>query len=433
MSNPSKSTTPMPFARFEWMIAWRYLRAKRAEGGVSVMTWISLIGITLAVFALVATLAIRTGLRAETLRTILGVSAHAELYYPRTVQANGAQDAIIRDYETLTERLRAIPGVQEAVPVVKARIIANRARQNAPIELFGIRPEDLARFPAVAESEQAQGDLANLPKGIALGQSLARTLDVTIGDRVKIISPNGTRTAFGVSPRVKTWEVVYIFRTGQGFVDNSRAYLSLAEAQPFLNREAGVDQIDILLDDPEMVDQMETQLAQSSTGPAYIWSWRERSGAVLRALSLQDNALFVLLAILLLIASMNIISGLIMLVKNKGRDIGVLRTIGLSEASVLRIFFIVGASVGTMGTLLGVGLGVIFALNIDAIYSAVDFFSSNSKSDLEAQGFFFPPAVLTLPSILSATGLSLALSFIITFFPARRAARMNPVEALRYE
>jgi lipoprotein-releasing system permease protein len=274
VSNPSKSTTPMPFARFEWMIAWRYLRAKRAEGGVSVMTWISLIGITLAVFALVATLAIRTGLRAETLRTILGVSAHAELYYPRTVQANGAQDAIIRDYETLTERLRAIPGVQDAVPVVKARIIANRARQNAPIELFGIRPEDLARFPAVAESEQAQGDLANLPKGIALGQSLARTLDVTIGDRVKIISPNGTRTAFGVSPRVKTWEVVYIFRTGQGFVDNSRAYLSLAEAQPFLNREAGVDQIDIVLDDPEMVDQMETQLAQSSTGPAYIWVCR---------------------------------------------------------------------------------------------------------------------------------------------------------------
>ena len=322
MSNPSKSTTPMPFARFEWMIAWRYLRAKRAEGGVSVMTWISLTGITLAVFALVATLAIRTGLRAETLRTILGVSAHAELYYPRTVQANGAQDAIIRDYESLTERLRAIPGVQDAVPVVKARIIANRARQNAPIELFGIRPEDLARFPAVAESEQAQGDLANLPKGIALGQSLARTLDVTIGDRVKIISPNGTRTAFGVSPRVKTWEVVYVFRTGQGFVDN-RAIRARAEADTFPEREAGVDQIDILLDDPEMVDQMETQLAQSSTGPAYIWSWRERSGAVLRALSLQDNALFVLLAILLLIASMNIISGLIMLVKNKGRDIGV--------------------------------------------------------------------------------------------------------------
>lgn len=433
MSTSSKPKPPMPFARFEWMIAWRYLRAKRAEGGVSVMTWISLIGITLAVFALVATLAIRTGLRAETLRTILGVSAHAELYYARTQQANGGHDAIIRDFDALTERLRALPGVQDAVPVVKARIIANRGSQNAPIELFGIRPEDLDRFPAVAQSEQAMGDLSNLTKGIALGQSLARSLGVTVGDRVKIISPNGTRTAFGVSPRVKTWEVVYIFRTGQGFVDGSRAYLSLSEAQPFLNREAGVDQIDILLDDPETVDQMIPLLGQASTGPAYLWSWRERSGAVLRALSLQDNALFVLLAILLLIATMNIISGLIMLVKNKGRDIGVLRTIGLSEASVLRVFFIVGASVGTIGTLLGVALGVVFALNIDAIYSAVDYFSSNSKSDLEAQGFFFPPAVLTVSGVLSATALSLALSFFITFFPARRAARMNPVEALRYE
>ncbi|MEM9581083.1 MAG: FtsX-like permease family protein [Pseudomonadota bacterium] len=427
------ASTPKPFARFEWMIAWRYLRAKRAEGGVSVMTWISLIGITLAVFALVATLAIRTGLRAETIRTILGVSAHVELYYHQTVAANGARETIIRDFEPLADRLRAVPGVKDAVPVVTGRIMANRGSNNAPIELVGIRPEDLARFPAVAQPSFSEGDIGRLPEGIALGSSLARTLSVLVGDRVKIISPSGVRTAFGTSPRVKTWEVVYIFRTGQGWIDATRAYLSLAEAQPYLNREEGVDQIDILLDDPEAVEDMSGALLEASENEAYLWNWRQRSGAQLRALSLQDNALFVLLAILVMIATMNIISGLIMLVKNKGRDIGILRTVGLSRGSILRVFFIVGTTIGVMGTILGVGMGVLFALNIDHVYTAVDYFSSNSKSQLEAQGFFFPPAVLSVSDILTAIGLSLGLSFLVTIFPARRAARMNPVEALRYE
>jgi lipoprotein-releasing system permease protein len=232
---------------------------------------------------------------------------------------------------------------------------------------------------------------------------------------------------------VSAWEVVYIFQSGHSYVDATRAYLPLSEAQPYLNRDDAADQIDIMVDDPESARDLIVPLLQATGGRAVLRTWEDRAGGFLRALALQDNALYVLLSILVLIASLNIVSGLIMLVKNKGRDIGILRTIGLDETSVLRVFFLVGASIGTIGTLAGVGLGVVFALNIDHIYTALDWFTGSGKAQLEAQGFFFPPAELRWLDVMAAMGLSLGLSFIITWFPARRAARMNPVEALRYE
>ncbi len=425
--------SPPPFSSYEWMIAWRYLRARRSDGGVSTMTWISLIGITLAVFALVATLAIRTGLRAETVRVILGANAHIELSYETAEAPNGGFDRQIRDFDDVAQQVRQVDGVQEAVPVVVGRVIGNFGEYNAPIELYGIRLEDLLRFQSVADAEWSLGDVSRLPEGIALGARLAASLGVMTGDRIKVISPNGTRTAFGVSPRVSAWEVVYIFRSGHSYVDATRAYLPLSEAQPYLNRDDAADQIDIMVEDPEAARDLIVPLLQATGGRAVLRTWEDRAGGFLRALALQDNALYILLSILVLIASLNIVSGLIMLVKNKGRDIGILRTIGLDEASVLRIFFLVGASIGTIGTLAGVGLGVVFALNIDHIYTALDWFTGSGKAQLEAQGFFFPPAELRWLDVLAAMGLSLGLSFIITWFPARRAARMNPVEALRYE
>ena len=422
-----------PFASFEWMIAWRYLRARRAEGGVSTMTWISLIGITLAVFALVATLAIRTGLREETVRTILGANAHIELYYAPAETEFNIRDRAIRDFEDLSNRLRALPEVTDAVPVVVGRVIATFGDSNAPIELYGIQAEDLASFPSIVDPESAQGDLSRLSEGIALGSRLANSLGASVGDKIRVINPSGNRTFGGVTPRTSAWEVIYIFRSGHGLIDASRAYLPLSEAQPFMNREGAVDQIEVMVIDPDSVEGVRDVVRDAGGERAYIWTWQNRSGGFLRALALQDNALFILLSILVLIASMNIVSGLIMLVKNKGRDIGILRTIGLDEGSVLRVFFIVGASIGTVGTLVGVVLGALFAANIDHVYTVLDLFTGSGKSQLEAQGFFFPPAVLRASDLAWAVSLSLGLSFVITYFPARRAARMNPVEALRYE
>jgi len=258
-------------------------------------------------------------------------------------------------------------------------------------------------------------------------------LGVTIGDRIKLISPDGVKTPMGTSPRVSAYEVVYVFSSGQGFVDQSRLYLPLAEAQSFFNREGAVDQLDLRLRDPDQVGQMVLPLMRSSGNRAYVTTWQDRAGGMIKALKMQDNAIFIVLSILVLIAALNIVSGLIMLVKNKGRDIGILRTMGLSQGSILRVFFLCGASVGTAGTFVGVLLGVGFAANIDVVYGLVDWITGSGVRDLEASGFFFPSAVVTFGDVGSAAALSLALSWLITLFPARRAARMNPVEALRYE
>lgn len=397
------------------------------------MTWISLIGITLAVFALVATLAVRTGLRAETLRIILGAQAHLEVHYTETENENGVRDRLIRDYETVVGRIADVPGVGRAVPVVKGRLIANLREANAPIELIGITPDDLAGFPSIAAPERSQGELARLADGIAIAEGVARTLSVGVGDVIQVISPQGAQTAFGRQLRRSNYEVVYIFRSGQPLIDSTRAYLPLDEAQVFLNREAAVDQIEVMIDDPEAVEALQPDILAATQSNAFGWTWRDRSGAGLRALQLQDNALYLLLFILVLIATLNIVSGLVMLVKNKGRDIGILRTIGLTEGSVLRVFILVGASVGVAGTALGAVLGALFAANIEHVYAVMDAITGNARAGLEAQGFFFPPAILRLGDLAAAVGLSLALAFIVTIFPARRAARMNPVEALRYE
>jgi len=425
--------TPPPFARFEWMIAWRYLRARRAEGGVSVMTWISLIGITLAVFALIATLAVRSGFRAEFVDTILGSNAHVTVYYTAQTDAAGRASRTIPDYEALARSVASVPGVTRAAPLVKGQVMATANSRNAGVEVFGIAPGDLATIPRIADPETARGDLGRFAEGIAIGSGVARELGVALGDHVKLISPDGVRTAFGTSPRVKAYEVVYIFTAGRYDIDRTRVYMPFDEAQLYFNREGVADEIEVMVADPDRVDRMTLPIVQAGGSRALVWTWQDASGGFLRALEIEDNVMFIILSILVLIAAMNIVSGLIMLVKNKGRDIGILRTMGLTEGAVLRVFFICGAFTGIIGTVAGVILGCLFALYIDPIFSFVNYVAGGGVWDPAVRGIYELPAQLRLGDVLSAVALSLGLSFIVTIFPARRAARMNPVEALRYE
>lgn len=425
--------TPPPFAPFEWMIAWRYLRARRAEGGVSVMTWISLIGITLAVFALIATLAVRSGFRAEFVDTILGSNAHVTVYYTQEADESGRSSRAIPDYETLAKSLTAVPGVTRAAPLVKGQVMATANGRNAGVEVFGISPEDLATIPRIADPETAQGDLERFSEGIAIGSGVARELGVALGDRVRLISPDGVRTAFGTSPRVKAYEVVYVFTAGRYDIDRTRVYMPFDEAQLYFNREGVADEIEVMVADPDRVERMTVPILEAGGQRALVWTWQDASGGFLRALEIEDNVMFIILSILVLIAAMNIVSGLIMLVKNKGRDIGILRTMGLTEGAVLRVFFICGAFTGILGTVAGVVLGCLFALYIDPIFSFVNYVAGGGVWDPAVRGIYELPAQLRLGDVLSAMALSLGLSFIVTIFPARRAARMNPVEALRYE
>ena len=426
-----------PFSRFEWMIAWRYLRAKRAEGGVSVMTWISLIGITLAVFALIATLAVRSGFRDEFVDTILGANAHVTLYSGVQIDENGNQDRDLRDFDAAANRVAGIPGVTRVAPLVKGQVMASARGNTSGVEIFGIRADDLATIPRIADPVESWGDLSRFGDegvpGIAIGSGVSRELQVSIGDTIQLISPNGVQTAFGTSPRVSNYEIVYVFTAGRYDIDRTRVYMPFSEAQIYFNQEGVADELEVMVEDPETVDALAADLMQAVGGNALAWTWRDASGAFLRALDIEDNVMFVILSVLVLIAAMNIISGLIMLVKNKGRDIGILRTIGLTEGSVLRIFFICGSMTGILGTALGVILGCAFAVWIDPIFSAVNYFSGGQAWDPSIRGIYALPAKLQWGDVLSAVALALGLSFIVTIFPARRAARMNPVEALRYE
>ena len=428
------ATRPAPFAPFEWMIAWRYLRARRAEGGVSVMTWISLVGIALAVFALVATLAVRAGFRAEFVDTILGSNAHVTVYNAGTVDPQtGRLDRSIADYRAMAERLRKVPGVTRAAPLIKGQVMANARDRSSGVEVFGIAPADLKAIPRIADSKRARGNIGDFARGIAIGVGVARELGVGLGDRIRLISPNGVRTAFGTSPRVNAYQVVYIFSAGRYDIDRVRVYLPFAEAQKFFNREGRADEIEVMVKAPERVDEMTDAILAAAGERTQVWTWKDASGSFLRALDVEDNVMFVILSILVLIAAMNITSGLIMLVKNKGRDIGILRTMGLTEGSVMRVFFICGAFTGLIGTMAGVILGCLFAIYIDPIFSFVNVMMGGQVWDPSIRGIYYLPAKLQPGDVLSAVGLALGLSFVVTLFPARRAARLDPVEALRYE
>lgn len=423
-----------PFARFEWMIAWRYLRARRAEGGVSVMTWISLIGITLAVFALIATLAVRAGFRAEFVDTILGANAHVTVYSIGTVDPQtGKIDRSIPEYEAMAARLREVPGVTRVAPLVKGQVMANRASYNAGIEVYGISLEDLKTIPRIVNPETGYGDISRFGEGIAIGSGVARELGVAVGDKIKVISPNGVKTAFGTSPRVKAYEVIYVFSAGRYDIDRVRVYMHFNEAQTYFNRDNAADELEVMVAAPERIEDLALPLLRAGGEGTQLWTWRDASGGFLRALDIEDNVMFVILSILVLIAAMNIVSGLIMLVKNKGRDIGILRTMGLTEGSVLRVFFICGSLTGIVGTLAGVALGCLFAFYIDPIFGFVNWMAGGQAWDPSIRGIYHLPAKLQFGDVMTAISLSLGLSFVVTIFPARRAARMNPVEALRYE
>ena len=421
------------FSRFEFMIAWRYLWAKRSEGGVSVMTLISLTGVALAVAALVIVLAVRSGFRTEFVDTILGANAHVTVFKHRLNIETERYEYKIKNYDELTANILAVPGVVQAAPLIRGQVMANVGEQNHGVLVFGISLENLKNIPRVVKAEGSIGDIENFSKGVAIGAGVARALRVTVGDRIKLISPNGVKTAFGTSPRVKSFSITYIFTAGHFNIDETRLYLPFRDAQSFFNREGFADQIEIFVNTPENISLMEADLLAAGGEGAVLETWRDYAGGFLRALAIEDNVMLIIMIVLILLSTMNIVSGLIMLVKNKGRDIGVLRTIGFNEGTVLRVFFLCGAGIGLLGTLLGVLIGVLFVLNIDAIFSLVNYLSGGDVWDPSIRGIYHLPSELRLIDVAKAIGISLSLSFVITIFPARRAARMDPVEALRNE
>jgi lipoprotein-releasing system permease protein len=425
------STNPPPFSAFEWNIAWHYLRARRREGGISVIAWYALIGVMLGVGTLIVVQAVMIGFREEFTERILGANAHASLYYAPEEDEYGIPSRLLPDYDSVAERLASVPGVTHAAPLIRGQVMASASGRAAGVEVIGIDLEDLEQVPLIAHPETGSGDLARLGEGIAIGIGVARELGVSVGGTVTLISPEGMDTPFGTQPRLNDYEVVYIFGVGRYDIDRTRVYMPFAEAQSYFDREGGADEVEVMLENPDEVDRMRAPLLAAAGPRALIWSWRDANGAFLSALDTERRVMFIILSLVVLIAALNIISGLVMLVKNKGRDIGILRTMGLTSGSIMRVFFLCGALIGVVGTGLGVALGCLFATYIQEIQGLVEWISGGSVWNPEIRFLTEIPARLRPLDVLAVAGMALGLSFLITIMPARSAARLNPVEALR--
>ncbi len=427
------SNTPKPFNALEWQIAWRYLRARRKDGGISVIAWYALLGVMLGVATLIVVQSVMIGFREEFTDRILGANAHVSVYSMNYQDEFGRQTRVITDFVELAKGLAAVPGVVQAAPVIKGQVMASSNGRNNGVEIIGISAADLAATPLIANPEEFTGSLDRFEQGVAIGSGISRELGLIVGDKIKLISPEGVKTVMGTAPRVASYEVVYIFQVGRWDIDRTRIFMPFTAAQSYFNREGVADEIDVRVENPDAVEDYYDPLLAASGDRGLLWTWKESSSAFLDALDVERHVLFIVLSLVVLIAALNIISGLVMLVKNKGRDIGILRTMGMSQGSIMRIFFICGSMIGVIGTLLGVAIGCLFALNITHIQGLVEAISGGTVWDPQVRFLTEIPARLRWQDVAAAMGMALGLSFLITLIPARNAARMNPVEALRYE
>ncbi|MCB4918155.1 lipoprotein-releasing ABC transporter permease subunit [Brucella intermedia] len=415
-----------PFSAFERMIAWRYLRARRRETFISVIAGFSFTGIMLGVATLIIVMAVMNGFRAELLSRILGINGHLIMQ---------PIDRPLDDYADLIKRIDGISGIRFAIPVVEGQALVqgNIGAGNGAL-IRGLREEDLDKLKLVSGNIR-QGTLKGFDQagGVAIGTRMAENLGLSIGDTLRVISPDGDVTPFGVNPRVKAYPIVAIFEIGMSEYDSSIVMMPLSEAQLFFNQEGKVQSLEIFVDNPDKVDAMRAPVEEAAGRQLSLVDWRQRNQTFFSALEVERNVMFMILTLIVLVAALNIISGLIMLVKDKGHDIAILRTMGATRGAVMRIFLMTGAAIGVTGTVAGVVLGVVVCLNVERIREFFSWLSGTTLFNPELYFLSQLPAKMDPGETISVIVMALVLSFIATIFPAWRAAKLDPVEALRYE
>ena len=419
------SRATRPFAPFEWMVAFRYLRARNAQKSISVIAGFSFLGIVLGVAALIVVMSVMNGFRHDLMEKMIGLNGHMFL--------QGIEQPLT-DYEAVTDRVSKVPGVTLALPLVEGQAFATTQYGSSGALVRGVREADLERLPGVA-GHITQGSLDGFDTGagLAVGSKLAEHLGLRVGDKVTIIAPHGAETPFGVTPRMKSYPVAAIFQIGMATFDNTFVFMPLAEAQTFFNQEGQANVIEVYVANPDDMDAMRRKIEPAQQRPMIDTDWRQLNRSFFDVLAVESNVMFAILALIMLVAALNIISGLIMLVQDKARAIAVLRTMGATRGAIMRIFLITGATIGVVGTFVGLILGLAVAYNVEPIRK---FLSWVTGQNLFPSEFYFLsqlPSRVETTDVLAVVGLALALSIAATIYPSWRAARLDPVEALRYE
>jgi lipoprotein-releasing system permease protein len=422
MSEPNGTR---PFSPFEWMLSLRYLRARRKEGFISVIAGFSFLGIVLGVATLIIVMAVMNGFRGELLDKILGLNGHL-LIQPL--------EKPLTDWEEVASRISAVKGVRLAAPIVEGQALASSPFNAGGVLVRGIRLKDMEGLPSVINNIK-QGSLSGFDEaqGVAIGRRLADQLSLRAGDNITLVAPRGAVTPMGTTPRIKVYKVAAVFEIGMSEYDGAMVFMPLKEAQAYFNRAGDVTAIEVYTDNPDKVAQYRKDVQDAAKRPIFMIDWRQRNATFFNALQVERNVMFLILTLIVLVAALNIVSGLIMLVKDKGQDIAILRTMGATQGAIMRVFLITGAAIGVVGTLFGFLLGVVVCLNIESIRQFLSWMTSTELFSPELYFLSHLPANMDTGETVAVVLMALILSLLATLYPSWRAARLDPVEALRYE
>ena len=414
-----------PFAAFEWMLSGRYLRARRKEGFISVIAGFSFLGIMLGVATLIIVMAVMNGFRTELLSKILGLNGHL-LVQPL--------ESPLTDWKDVADRVSQVQGIRLAAPVVDGQALASSPYNAAGVFVRGIRANDLNNLTSIAQNIK-QGTLDGFDdgQGVAIGRRLADQLSLHAGDSVTLVAPRGAVTPMGTTPRIKPYKIAAVFEIGMSEYNSTFVFMPLAEAQAYFNRANDVTAIEVYTDNPDKIDDFRKSVTESAGRPVFLVDWRQRNSTFFNALQVERNVMFLILTLIVLVAALNIVSGLIMLVKDKGSDIAILRTMGASQGAIMRIFLITGAAIGVVGTLTGFVVGLVICLNIESIREFLSWLTSTELFSPELYFLSKLPAEIDVRETSAVVIMALTLSFLATLYPSWRAARLDPVDALRYE